>query len=132
MSFAEFWQHFAADIWPELLKALGETLYMTVPSVLLAYLVGLPLRVLHVAEPGDAPLDNPDTQEALNCLYALSRDNGAVMTVLYNADVRGAIVRYATLVHAVCVVVGNDRQDSWAMAQALEELVDESVTVMRA
>ena len=93
---------------------------------------GLPLRVLHVAEPGDAPLDNPDTQEALNCLYALSRDNGAVMTVLYNADVRGAIVRYATLVHAVCVVVGNDRQDSWAMAQALEELVDESVTVMRA
>ena len=93
---------------------------------------GLPLRVLHVAEPGDAPLDNPDTQEALNCLYALSRDNGAVMTVLYIADVRGAIVRYATLVHAVCVVVGNDRQDSWAMAQALEELVDESVTVMRA
>ena len=93
---------------------------------------GLPLRVLHVAEPGDAPLDNPDAQEALNCLYALSRDNGAVMTVLYNADVRGAIVRYATLVHAVCVVVGNDRQDSWAMAQALEELVDESVTVMRA
>ncbi len=48
MSFAEFWQHFAADIWPQLVQALGETLYMTIPSVILAYLVGLPLGVLLV------------------------------------------------------------------------------------
>ena len=85
---------------------------------------GLPLRVLHVAEPGDAPLSSPDAQEALNCLYALSRDNGATMTVLYSADVR--------LVHAVCVVVGSDRQQGWAMAEELEELLDDSVTIMRA
>ena len=93
---------------------------------------GLPLRVLHVAEPGDAPLSSPDAQEALNCLYALSRDNGATMTVLYSADVRAAIVRYARLVHAVCVVVGSDRQQGWAMAEALEELLDDNVTIMRA
>ncbi len=98
----------------------------------LADSAGLPLRVLHVAEPGDAPLNSPDAQEALNCLYALSRDNGAVMTVLYSSDVRATIVRYAHLVHAVCVVVGSDRQEGWAMAEALEELLDDSVTIMRA
>lgn len=92
----------------------------------------LPLRVLHVATPGESPLSNPDTQEALNCLYSLSRETGAEMTILYNPDVRQAIVDYAHQVHAVCVVVGSDRQQGWAMAEALEELLDDNITIMRA
>ena len=91
----------------------------------------LPLRVLHVA-PDAVPLGSPDTQEALNFLYGLSRETGAEMTVLYSADVRQAIVDYAHQVGAVCVVVGSDRQGGWAMAEALEELLDDNITIMRA
>ena len=92
----------------------------------------LPLRVLHVGGPDAAPLGSEDTREALNFLYALSRDTGAEMTLLYSADVRQAIVDYAHQVHAVCVVVGSDRQGGWAMAEALEELLDDNITIMRA
>ncbi|MBQ9195622.1 MAG: universal stress protein [Clostridia bacterium] len=92
----------------------------------------LPLRVLHVAVPDAVPLGSPDTQEALNFLYALSREAGAEMTLLYSADVRQAIVNYAHQVHAVCVVVGSDRHGGWAMAEALEELLDDNITIMRA
>jgi len=92
----------------------------------------IPLHVLHVAEPDAAPLGNPDTQEALNYLYALARESGAEMSLQYHADVRQAIVDYARQVHAVCVVVGSSRQTGWAMAEALEELLDDSVTIMRA
>lgn len=92
----------------------------------------IPLRVLHVAAPGETLLGSPDAQEALNFLYALSRDAGAEMMLLYSADVRQAIVDYAHQVHAVCVVVGSGRQGGWAMAEALEELLDDNVTIMRA
>ena len=92
----------------------------------------IPLKVLHVAQPGLSPLGSPDAQEALNFLYALSRETGAEMTLLYSDDVRGAIVEYAHQVGAVCVVVGSDRQGGWAMAEALEELVDDNITIMRA
>lgn len=93
---------------------------------------GNKLKVLHVAEPNGPALGNPDTREALNSLYALSRQAGAEMTVLYNEDVRAAIVDYARQVHAVCLVVGSDRQGAWGMAEALEELLDDSVTILRA
>ncbi len=92
----------------------------------------IPLKVLHVAESPAQALGSPDAQEALNHLYALSRDTGAEMTILYNPDVRGAIVDYARQVHAVCVVVGSSKEDGWAMAEALEELLDDNVTIMRA
>lgn len=90
------------------------------------------LRVLHVMQPDASPLGNPDAQEALNALYALSRKAGAEMTLLYNADVRAAIVDFAHQVNAVCVVVGSDKQGNWAMAEALEDLLDDSITIMRA
>ena len=90
------------------------------------------LHVLHVVAPDAPPLGNPDAQEALNCLYALSREAGAEMTLLYDADVRAAIVNYAHQVHAVCVVVGSDKQGNWAMAEALEELLEDSIMIMRA
>ena len=90
------------------------------------------LRVLHVTQPDAAPLGNPDAQEALNALYGLSRKAGAEMTLLYNADVRAAIVDFAHQVNAVCVVVGSDKQGNWAMAEALEDLLDDSITIMRA
>ena len=90
------------------------------------------LQVLHVMQPDAAPLGNPDAQEALNALYALSRKAGAEMTLLYNADVRAAIVDFAHQVNAVCVVVGSDKQGNWAMAEALEDLLDDSITIMRA
>ena len=93
---------------------------------------GNKLKVLHVAEPDAPPLGNPDAREALNSLYALARQTGAEMTVLYNADVRSAIVDYAHQVHAVCLVVGSDRQGAWGMAEALEELLDDNVTIVRA
>ena len=93
---------------------------------------GLPLRVLHVAAPGDTLLGSPDAQEALNFLYSLSRETGAEMTLMYSADVRQAIVDYAHQVHAVCVVVGSDWRGGWAMAEALEDLLDDSITIMRA
>ena len=92
----------------------------------------IPLHVLHVMEPDAAPLGNPDAQEALNSLYALSREAGAEMTLLYDADVRAAIVNYAHQVNAVCVVVGSDKQGNWAMAEALEDLLEDSVMIMRA
>lgn len=90
------------------------------------------LKVLHVMQPDASPLGNPDAQEALNALYGLSRKAGAEMTLLYNADVRAAIVDFAHQVNAVCVVVGSDKQGNWAMAEALEELLDDSITIMRA
>ena len=90
------------------------------------------LQVLHVMQPDAAPLGNPDAQEALNALYALSRKAGAEMTLLYNADVRAAIVDFAHQVNAVCVVVGSSREDGWAMAEALEDLLDDNITIMRA
>lgn len=90
------------------------------------------LQVLHVMQPDASPLGNPDAQEALNALYALSRKAGAEMTLLYNADVRAAIVDFAHQVNAVCVVVGSDKQGNWAMAEALEDLLDDSITIMRA
>lgn len=93
---------------------------------------GIGLQVLHVAQPDASLLGNPDAQEALNALYALSRQAGAEMTLLYNADVRAAIVDFAHQVNAVCVVVGSDKQGSWAMAEALEELLDDSIMIMRA
>ena len=89
------------------------------------------LKVLHVMQPDASPLGNPDAQEALNALYGLSRKAGAEMTLLYNADVRAAIVDFAHQVNAVCVVVGSDRQGGWAMAEALEELLDDNITIMR-
>jgi len=92
----------------------------------------IPLKVLHVAEQDTAPLGCTDTQEALNDLYALSRQAGAEMTLLYSTDVRQAIVDYAHQVNAVCVVVGSNKQGSWAMAEALEELLDDNITIMRA
>ena len=92
----------------------------------------VPLKVLHVAGPGAAPQGSPDNQDTLNYLYSLSRETGAEMTILYNADVHQAIVDYAHQVNAVCVVVGSDRQGGWAMAEALEELVDDNITIMRA
>ena len=92
----------------------------------------VPLHVLHVVEPDASPLGNPDSQEALNSLYALARSAGAEMTLLYDGDVRTAIVNYARQVHAVCVVVGSDKQGNWAMAEALEDLREDSVTIMRA
>lgn len=92
----------------------------------------LPLHVLHVAASDAAPLGNPDVEQALNGLYALARQAGAEMTLLYHADVRAAIVDYARQVHAVCVVVGSDKQGGWAMAEALEDLLEDSVTIMRA
>ena len=82
----------------------------------------IPLHVLHVMEPDAAPLG----------LYALSREAGAEMTLLYDADVRAAIVNYAHQVNAVCVVVGSDKQGNWAMAEALEDLLEDSVMIMRA
>lgn len=90
------------------------------------------LKVLHVMQPDASPLGNPDAQEALNALYGLSRKAGAEMTLLYNADVRAAIVDFAHQVNAVCVVVGSDKQGGWAMAEALEDLLEDSVTIMRA
>ena len=90
------------------------------------------LRVLHVVHPDATPLGNPDAQEALNALYALSRQAGAEMTLLYSADVRAAIVEFAHQVNAVCVVVGSSKEDGWAMAEALEELLDDNITIMRA
>lgn len=93
----------------------------------------IPLYVLHVAQSAVTFLGNPDAQEALNGLYALSREAGAEMMVQYNTDVRAAIVDYAHQIHAVCVVVGSDRQGNWAMAEALEELLDDdNVMIMRA
>ncbi len=46
------------QIWPLILKALGETLYMTLPSAILSYLVGMPLGILLVvtAKDGTRPL----------------------------------------------------------------------------
>ena len=90
------------------------------------------LKVLHVMQPDASPLGNPDAQEALNALYGLSRKAGAEMTLLYNADVRAAIVDFAHQVNAVCVVVGSDKQGNWAMAEVLEDLLDDSITIMRA
>lgn len=90
------------------------------------------LQVLHVMQPDAAPLGNPDAQVALNALYALSRKAGAEMTLLYNADVRAAIVDFAHQVNAVCVVVGSSKEDGWAMAEALEDLLDDNITIMRA
>ena len=56
---------------------------------------GNKLKVLHVAEPNGPALGNPDTREALNSLYALSRQEGAEMTVLYNEDVRVMFITWA-------------------------------------
>ena len=92
----------------------------------------LPLRVLHVTAPDAPTLGEADLEGALNDLYALARSAGAEMTLLSSADVRGAIVEYAHRVHAVCVVVGSGSQGGWAMAEALEELLDDDVTIMRA
>ncbi|HSK69746.1 MAG TPA: ABC transporter permease subunit, partial [Candidatus Limnocylindria bacterium] len=35
-------------LWPLLLSGLGDTLYMTIPSAILSYLVGMPLGILLV------------------------------------------------------------------------------------
>ena len=82
------------------------------------------LRVLHVTQPDAAPLGNPDAQEALNALYALSRKAGAEMTLLYNADVRAAIVDFAHQVNAVCVVVGSSREDGIGPKEGRKRMVN--------
>ncbi len=101
----------------------------------LADSAGMPLRVLHVKQSKDTFLGNPDGQEAMNGLYALSRAAGAEMTVVSSgADgVRSAIVDYARQTEACCVVVGSDREGAWGMAEALEELLeDDGIMIMRA
>lgn len=99
----------------------------------LADSAGMPLRVLHVMQHKDTFLGNPDAQEAMNDLYALSRSAGAEMTVVCSGGVRAAIVDYARQTDACCVVVGNDREGAWGMAEALEELLeDDGIMIMRA
>lgn len=46
------------QIWPLILQSLGETLYMTLPSAILSYLIGMPLGILLVvtAKDGIRPL----------------------------------------------------------------------------
>ncbi len=41
------------QIWPLILQSLGETLYMTIPSAFLSYLIGMPLGILLVVTAGD-------------------------------------------------------------------------------
>lgn len=98
----------------------------------LAESANLPMKVLHVAPAGGSPQGNPESREALDFLFAISRDTGAEMTVLFNDDVRAAIVDFARQNHAICVVVGSDPQRGWQMAEALEELLEDNITIMRA
>ena len=41
------------QIWPLILQSLGETLYMTLPSAILSYLIGMPLGILLVVTARD-------------------------------------------------------------------------------
>ena len=68
----------------------------------------LPLQVVHV-NTGKAILGNPDTAEALNHLYALSREFDAEMSILQGSNVIETLVSHAKQQGARMIIMGTDR-----------------------
>lgn len=67
----------------------------------------LPLRVVHV-NTGKNMLGNRDAAEALNYLYALSREFDAEMNILQGNAVIETLVQYAKQQNASMIVMGPD------------------------
>lgn len=68
----------------------------------------LPLQVVHV-NTGKAMLGNPDAAEALNHLYALSREFDAEMNILHGSNVIDTLVQHAKQQNAQMIIMGSDR-----------------------
>ncbi|HUM61162.1 MAG TPA: metal ABC transporter permease, partial [Clostridia bacterium] len=61
------------QIWPLILQGLWETLYMTIPSTVLSYLVGMPLGILLVVTARDGIRPMPRFNSALGVVINFLR-----------------------------------------------------------
>lgn len=86
--------------------------------------VKVPLRVLHVSQPG-GPADAPDAA-ILNELFSLAHECDADMDILYEPNVAAAIARYAQEAGALTLVLGPDRTGT---ASRVRRLLPESIKI---
>ena len=72
----------------------------------LAALSGASLEVVHVSRPGVTILGNPREGEAMEVLFAASREAGAEMTILKSDDVVSTLVEFAKTHDVTHIVLG--------------------------
>lgn len=83
--------------------------------------LGAQLCVLHVARPGDDLLmdSQKGEAEALEYLFEIAREHGALMSVMRAQDVVETIARHAEKVQALVLVLGAPRKGRVSLIDSL-------------
>jgi D-methionine transport system permease protein len=90
--FSELFPHFNESTMPMLLTGIGETLYMTIGSALVAYIIGLPLGIILASTGKDGILPKPILNRILGLVVNLIRSGPFLIMVILLVPVTRAIV----------------------------------------